>query len=161
MKSSEARSAITWNPKLAAGTLLAVSFLLPQYTCDRYRGPDGKTVQQIPEGADSNQYAPFRERHYAWEDVRWSDVSSWVAPAAFLWPLPVLVWGHRANSQRVRRLCLWLEPLLVGGSLYIISALSSFGERAVGAYVGLGANGLYGFLWLRDLRTHWAERPNK
>ena len=157
MRLPEASSSTTRNAKLVAAALLAVSFLLPQYTCAMYRGPDGKTVQAVPQGTNAKQYMPFRERHYAWEDAHWNDASSWIAPTVFLCPLLLLPWGLRGKRGRIGRLCWWLEPFFVGGSLYVVWTFSSLGDRAIGAYLGLGADGLYGLAWLLDARMRWAR----
>jgi len=149
---------VTSRIKMAAAVLLVAAFLLPQYTCSMYHSPEGKIVASIPEGADPTRYAPFPERHYAWEGLSWRDASSWMAVVAFLWPLPMLAYGLRSRSQRVTRVSLWLEPVLVAGSTYLIWAISSIGQRAAGAYVGLSANGLYAIGCFQDLNARWRGR---
>ncbi len=154
-------AALIRQPRIVAAVLLATSFCLPQYTCDMYRAPDGKVMGTVPHGTDPSQYTPFKERHYAWEDLTWSDLSSWLVAVAFFWPVPVLAVGLRTRRRWVSRAATWLEPLLVAGSVYVIWVFSSLGQRAVGAYVGLGASGLYGLGWLYALRVRWRGRAKK
>jgi hypothetical protein len=129
--------------KTVAAALLAIALLLPQYTCRVYRSPEGKVVSSIPDGADPSAYRAFRERHYAWEDAAWRQPTTWLYPALFMWPVPVLILGRRLGRTRARRVHWIVETTLVATSIYFIWALSDLGQRAVGAYLGIAANGLY------------------
>jgi len=146
--------------KLSAGLILGVAFLLPQYTCSAYRDPAGKIVPSIPAGANARQYFPFRKPHYAWEFVEFRDPASLIVPAAFLWPIPLLVFSATIRSQPARWLLWLLEPFCLAGSVYVIGMVSdvawvSGAHRAGGAYVAFAGAGIYGAAWLKELWSRW------
>jgi hypothetical protein len=115
-----------------------------------YVGPNGR-VAAIPAGADSAQYRIVRQPAYAWEGLRWTDSASWLIVAAFFWPFPLVAYRvlHRTAAARWPTWC--AEGAAAAGSAYLILALSELGHRAVGAYVGLGANAIYGITVLYEL----------
>jgi hypothetical protein len=141
--------------KLIAAVLLLAALALPQYTCARFRAPDGGVWSQMPANADSSQYQPFTERHYALENFDPANVVMWLTILAFGWPLAVFGVRRRAGKGRVSAGLWWLEPLLAAGSGYFIFALSSLGTRAIGAYLGLGACLLYIGAWAVELRARF------
>jgi hypothetical protein len=118
----------------------------------------GRVVPAIPKGANPAGYSPFLERHYAWEDFTWREPSSWIPPALFLWPLPLLGFAIRASRRWVRRLSFTLEPVLAATSSYFIWELSGVGERSVGACLAIGANILYTCAWCWQVAALWARK---
>jgi hypothetical protein len=143
--------------KIFAAALLSIALLLPQYTCRMYRALEGKVVSSIPDGADSSAYKAFRERHYAWEDAAWRQPSTWLPPALFLWPVPVLVFWGRLRGSWARRSRWIVETTLLAASIYFIWAQSDVGQRAVGAYLGIAANGLYAVACMIETRDVWGR----
>ena len=145
--------------KLIAAVLLLASLALPQYTCARFRAPDGGVWSQLPPGADTTQYKPFTERHYALENFGVLNVVTWLTVVTFGWPLVVLGVRRRAGKGRMSAVLWWLEPLLSAGSGYFIFSLSALGTRAIGAYAGMGACLLYLGAWGVELRTRLRRAP--
>lgn len=141
--------------KLIAAVLLLASLALPQYTCARFRAPDGGVWSQLPPGADTSQYRPFTERHYALENFGVQNVVTWLTVMAFGWPLVVLGVRRRAGKGRMNAALWWLEPFLAAGSGYFIFVFSGLGTRAIGAYAGMGACLLYIGAWSVELRARW------
>lgn len=141
--------------KLIAALLLVASLALPQYTCARFRAPDGGVWSQLPPGADTSQYQPFSERHYALENFSAANVVAWLTIVAFGWPLVVLGVRRRAGKGRMSAVLWWFEPLFAAGSGYFIFEFSGLGTRAIGAYLGMGACLLYLGAWGVELRARW------
>ena len=151
--------------KIVAALALLASLALPQYTCDRYRGPDGRVVSAVPKGADASAYHEYREPHYALGSLDRADPGSWLVVVVYLWPVPVLWYALRVRTPRAKRVLWALEAILVAGSTYVIVFASSNGRRASGAYLGLAALGLYAVAWLVEVRRliveplkQWRER---
>ncbi len=136
--------------KLAAAVLLLAAIALPQYTCARYHGPDGAVWDAIPPGADSSAYHPFRESHYAVEAFGFTRWETWVTIAAFAWPLALAVARPRLPA-RLGRVIWWFEPALAVISGYLILLFSSLGDRAVGAYLAVGALAVLLAAWVAEL----------
>jgi hypothetical protein len=134
--------------KLAAAIFLLASLALPEYTCSKYVGPDGKVVSAVPEGAPPTSYRGIQERHYRLESFDMRDGGSWLALLVFLWPLPVLAYLWRGRAGRLKRLISMAEPLLAIGSAYAVWNFSSLGTRASGAYLALGADAVYLSVWV-------------
>ena len=67
----------------------------------------------------------------------------WLTLFTFSWPLMMLLIKWRSRRIRESQATQCVEILLCLGSGYVIWALSSFGERLVGAYVALTGIGLY------------------
>ena len=151
--------------KIVAALALLASLALPQYTCAKYRAPDGRVVAAVPKDADASVYHEIREPHYALEGLDRADPGSWIVVAVYLWTVPVVLYGSRARKPRAKRVLWALEGLLVAGSVYVIVFASNNGRRASGAYLGLAALGLYTVAWLVDARRliveplkQWRER---
>jgi hypothetical protein len=142
--------------KLAAAAVLLACLALPEYTCSKYVGPDGQVVSAAPEGAPPTAYREIQERHYPLESFDFRDIGSWLRLLVYTWPLPVLAYLRRGGRGVLKRLVSMAEPLLSIGSAYAVWASSSLGTRAGGAYVALGANAVYLFAWVAELRT---KRP--
>lgn len=143
--------------RLCGAVLLGIAFFLPQYTCALYRGPHEATRQPPPQ-ADASQYQKEWQSRYAWEGLEGDDLGSWLVVSAFWWPLPLLIYRRRLVKRRRWWLLSTLELGLTAESVYLIWALSEWGRRAVGAYVGLGGDGVYalalvGDLWFRHFGT--------
>ncbi|MBZ5636295.1 MAG: hypothetical protein LAO55_24475 [Acidobacteriia bacterium] len=137
--------------KLGAGVLLVACLALPQYTCSKYVGPDGKTVISVPTGAAQGAYREVLERHYPLESFEVLDIFSWLILLTFVWPLPVLAYHWRGKPAVLKR-AVWLaEPILAIGSAYGVWELSSVGTRAIGTYLALAANSVYLCAWVVDL----------
>ena len=154
---------MTTRLKIVAAVALLASLALPQYTCDKYRAPDGRVVDAVPKGADPSAYREFREPHYALGSLDRTDPGSWLVVAVYLWTVPVLLYGSRVRRPRAKRAVWALEGLLVAASSYVIVVGSSSGRRASGAYLGLAALGLYAVAWIVEARRlivlkQWRER---
>ncbi len=74
----------------------------------------------------------------------------WLTVFTFSWPLMMVLIKWRSRRIRESQATQWAEILLCLGSGYVIWALSSFGERLVGAYVALTGIGLYLMAAVRD-----------
>ncbi len=138
--------------KLAAAAVLLACLVLPEYTCSKYVGPDGKVVAATPEGAPLASYREIQERHYPLESFDARDFGSWLKLLVFTWPLPVLAYLWRGKHGSFKHVVSWAEPLLSVGSAYAVWASSSLGTRAAGAYLALAANFVYLCAWLTELR---------
>jgi hypothetical protein len=141
--------------KLAAAALLLACLVLPEYTCTKYVGPDGKTVSAVPEGAPAAPYREIRESHYPLESFDVRDGGYWLRLLVFTWPLPVLAYLWRGTRGWLRRLVWLAEPLLSVLSAYAVLMSSSLGTRAVGAYLAMGANAGYLCAWVAEF---WQKR---
>jgi hypothetical protein len=139
--------------KLAAAAVLLACLVLPEYTCSKYVGPDGKVVSATPEGAPPASYRQIQERHYPLESFDLREAGSWLNLLAFTWPLPVLAYLRRGRSGVFRRVVSLAEPLLSIGSGYAVWASSSLGTRAAGAYLAMAANAVYLCAWVAGLGT--------
>jgi hypothetical protein len=146
--------------RLAGAVLLATAFLLPQYTCAVYRGPQGNVLPP-PAEADRSHYREIQQSHYAWEGIRWNDPASWLVVAVFGWPLPLLIYRYRVRGPLWWWLPLTLELGLVAGSAYLIWFLSDWGERAVGAYLGIAGNGVYTLALLNEVWRRCFSSPGE
>ena len=130
--------------KAAAALLLVASLALPQSTCAGYRGPEGKFVFELPRDSTRAAYTPAVQRHYALEDFQVADAGSWFTVSLFVWPLVAIALGLRARGHRVGASIAIAEPILAIGSAYVIWFLAAWaGDLAAGAYVALGALGIY------------------
>ena len=141
--------------KILGAIVLAGSLALPVSTCTGYRSPDGKFVTWIPTGADSAAYPRAVDRDYVLHDVYLVRPSTWFNLAVFVWPLPVVALTQRRRTARWRRWVWWLEPLLVaisGWTVWLVANLLA--TPAIGAYVALGALGVYLSAWAVEL---WRE----
>ncbi len=138
--------------KLVAAAVLLACLALPEYTCSKYVGPDGKAVMAVPDGVPPTAYREIRERHYPLESFNARDVGSWLGLLVWMWPWPVLLYLRRGTHGALRRLVWLAEPVLAAGSAYAVWAASSLGSRAAGAYLAIAANGVYLCAWLADLR---------
>jgi hypothetical protein len=145
--------------KLLAALLLVASAALPQYTCVTYRAPDGGMWQTLPPGADSTRYERLVEPHYAFEHWNPGLPEHWLTVLCFGWPLAVLGIRSRSRLPRVKAVLWWLEPLLAVGSGYLILVFSGFGQRAVGAYLGLAACGAYFVTWAYEALSRFRKAP--
>jgi hypothetical protein len=141
--------------KLAAAVVLLGCLALPEYTCSKYMGPDGKVVSGVPEGASAASYREIQERHYPLESFSVRDGGSWVMILVFAWPWPVLAYQMRGTPTALKRLVWMAEPLLSMGSGYVVWASSSLGTRAAGAYLAMAANGVYLCAWVAEF---WTKR---
>lgn len=123
---------------LAAIALLA-SLTLPQSTCAGYRGPDGKFVASIPNGAKPSDYQPTVQHRYAFDNARLDDPQTWVRVLAFVWPLPLLAISL-GRSARLHAYGMVLEPVLaLGAGVVVWFDAATFATPAIGAYVALSA----------------------
>jgi hypothetical protein len=130
--------------------VLAVSMLLPQYSCGEYVDMNGKLLTQLPVKADSGKtYRVVDVDHYVISEVDLDYPATLVLPLVFLWPLAAaLFMGWRPNA-RVSRIIAWAEPALLAGSLYVIYEFAE-GRRRYGNYLALGAGALLFALSLRS-----------
>lgn len=141
--------------KLAAAVVLLACLTLPEYTCTKYVGPDGKAVAAGPQGVPLTPYREVHEKHYPLESFSVFDIGSWIMLLAFAWPWPVLACWFRARQGRLRRLVWRAEPILSAGSGYVIWSASSLGTRAAGAYLALAANAVYLSAWIAEAWSCW------
>jgi hypothetical protein len=137
--------------KLGAGVLLVACLALPQYTCSKYVGPDGKIVTFVPTGASKGAYREVLERHYPLESFEVREIDSWLILLTFVWPLPVLAYRWRGKPAVLKRAVWVAEPILAIGSTFWVWELSSVGTRAAGTYLALAANSVYLCAWVVDL----------
>jgi hypothetical protein len=145
--------------KLSAAVVLLACLALPEYTCSKYVGPDGRVVSAVPEGVPATSYKEIPEKHYPLESFSVREIGSWLTLLTFAWPWPVLAYWFRSTQWRGRHGALkrlvWLaEPLLLMGSGYVIWAASSLGTRAIGAFLALAANAAYLGAWVVELRKN-------
>lgn len=145
--------------KVFFAVLLVASAALPQYTCITYRAPDGGMWRSIPEGADSTRYERVVERHYAFDTFNPGRPESWLTVLCFGWPAAVLAIRARSRSTRLKAVSWWLEPLLAVGSGYLIALFSSFGLRAIGAYLGMAACAGLLVVWAVELTKRLRKAP--
>ena len=141
--------------KLIAAAVLLACLALPEYTCSRYVGPDGKEVATGPAGVPTTPYTEIHEKHYPLESFSVRDPASWLTLLAFAWPWPILAYWLRKKRGRgtFDRLVLVAEPLLSIGSGYLVWLASSLGTRAAGAYLAMAANAAYLCAWAAELRA--------
>lgn len=141
--------------KLAAAVVLLACLALPEYTCSKYVGPDGKQLSAGPEGVPTTPYTEIHEKHYPLESFDAGDLATWLRLLAYLWPWPILAYWLRKKQGRgaLDRWVLVAEPLLSIGSGYLVWLASSVGTRAAGAYLGLAANVAYLCAWAAELRA--------
>jgi hypothetical protein len=152
--------------KLGAAAVLLACLALPEYTCSKFIGPDGKEVYAGPEGVPATPYRKVQENHYPLESFSVRDFGSWLVLLAFVWPWPILVYWLRRRQSRgtggaLNRVVWLAEPPLAMGSGYLIWAFSSLGTRAAGAYVALAANAVYLGAWVAELLKNrpWRKVP--
>lgn len=143
--------------KLTAAAVLLACLTLPEYTCTKYVGPDGKEVSAGSEDRPTTAYREIQEKHYPLESFSVREIGSWLTLLAFVWPWPILVYWFRDTQWRVAnrgltRLVSLAEPLLSVGSGYVVWATSSLGTRAFGAYLALAANAAYLGAWVAEVR---------
>jgi len=145
--------------KLAAAAVLLACLALPEYTCSRYVGPDGRAVSAGPGGVPATPYREVQEKHYPLESFSVREIGSWLALLVFVWPWPVLAYWFRGTRGSLKRLIWMTEPLLSIGSGYVVWSVSSLGTRAAGAYLALAANAAYLGAWVAELRK--SLRPGR
>ena len=153
------RGARIVRPRITAVVLLAVAFLLPQYTCSMYFGPSGR-VSAVPAEADRSQYRIVQQPGYAWEYLGWTDFGSWLIVAAFFWPVPFVAYRATRRAPRTQWPIWSAEVAAAAGSAYLVLVLSDLGRRAIGAYLALGANAIYAATVLYELLRRTAVAPN-
>ena len=141
--------------KLIAAAVLLACLALPEYTCTRYVGPDGKDVATGPAGVPTTPYTEIHEKHYPLESFDAGDFATWLRLLAYLWPWPILAYLFRKTKERgaLDRWVLVAEPLLSIGSGYLVWLASSVGTRAAGAYLAMAANAAYLCAWAAELRA--------
>ncbi len=145
--------------KGAAALLLMVSLALPQSTCAGYRGPDGKFVSELPRDSTRAAYQPAIDRQYALDDFHITDAGSWITLAQFVWPVAAVGILVRARGKRLRTSIAIAEPILVVCTAYLIWLGATFlAQPAAGAYVALGALGVYFTACMVDL---WRSVRNR
>jgi hypothetical protein len=145
--------------KLGAAAVLLACLALPEYTCSKYVGPDGKAVSAGPEGVPATPYREIQEKHYPLEAFSASDVGSWLILLTYVWPWPVLAYSLRKRGNGALGRVVWLAELLLAmGSGYVVWASSSVGTRAAGAYFAMAADAVYLGAWVSELRKKWPWR---
>lgn len=126
--------------RMAATLVLLACLALPSYSCERYIGPDGGTVDHIPAGEDPAQYRDARIYHYPLEMATQGPVQGLAIVLAFTWPVAILVYRRRRSPENVSRWILWLSALLAVASGFVVLLGASFGRPATGTYLALIAN---------------------
>lgn len=130
--------------RIIATALVLFSLVLPLSRCERKAIVlKGESITMM-----KNEPVSFSYR-YAKDWFVLREWQGWLTLSTFSWPLMMLLIRWRSRIREFQA-TLWVEILLCLGSGYVIWALSSFGERLVGAYVALTGIGLYLIAGVRD-----------
>ena len=140
-----------------ATALVLISLALPLSRCQR------KTVTVRTESVPTEVIsAPISYDYtYAHDWFRLTEWGGWLTVFTFSWPIVILLARWRSQRLRQSEVLRWAEVALCLGGGYMIWVLSSFGERLVGAYVGLSGMGLYLIATSRDLIQLAVRRRKK
>lgn len=139
---------------------LAVSFVLPQTSCQGYYSPEGEFVRTIPSVADSSEYTPGVDWGYVVEEMTTDDPASWAWPIVFVWPLALLLVLTRRPARQPPSWRVWLElPAIVatGFALFTFIVLAT---QAWGNLVAFGFLGCYAAGWCLDVRGWYLGRSD-
>lgn len=137
--------------KILSAILLVVCLTLPISSCRRYVNSDGtKIVHYDPKTyPDAKIWIKY---NYPLEYFKVRDIYDWLLLFCFMWPIPVILYRHRGKKRLIKKIIWIVEPLFViVASGYIYLRASVFARPAIGAYLSLAANGMYGLLWLTEL----------
>jgi len=128
--------------RTAAALLLLACLALPTYTCEgqRYIGPAGAAVGDIPDHANPAEYHRERISHYPLEFATAGPIQASVIILAFSWPVPLFLYRRRRAPASIPRWIVSLTPLSAALSGLIILRLATVGRPAIGAYLALAAD---------------------
>lgn len=123
----------------AAAMLLAASALLPQYSCSQKVDMSGNVLTATPPQEDSGKTWRVAEvDHYVSGEVERDSPGTWILPAVFLWPLVAAFFVAWRPESRAMRIFGWIEPVLLGFSLYVLVIFPT-GTRRYGNYLAVAA----------------------
>jgi hypothetical protein len=123
----------------AAAMVLAASALLPQYSCSQKVDMSGNVLAATPPQEDSGKTWRFAEvDHYVSGEVEPDSPGTWILPAVFLWPLAAAFFVAWRPDSRATRIFSWIEPVLLGFSLYVLVIFPT-GTRRYGNYLAVTA----------------------
>ena len=142
------------NIKTFAMLFLLACILLPYAKgCSGYVNSEGKRIERKKEKTlptDAKLVIPYR---YVLKDLDIDDShQDWLLLLSFLWPIPIII--HRKISHRKKlKIIIWgVEPLFFLSSGWFIWFMSSFFVTpAIGAYLAISANSIYGLTWIYEL----------
>lgn len=134
---------------------LAVSFVLPQTSCDGYFDPDGDFVMMIPAGADSTSYTPGTDWGYVVEEMELDNPISWGWPIVFAWPLGLLLFLRTRERPPAPTWRVWLELPAIAATALLLYSLVVFGNQAWGNVVASVALGVFTLGWVFDAFAWW------
>jgi len=123
--------------KQIGAVILALSLFAPLGSCEMRGTPlsegDPTTSNQVdPWGGDQ-----YISTFHAYEYFLERDPLSWLAGLAFLWPLGLIAFSRLLSSERAKRVLMFMEPLLVCWTAYILWGVILFRTTEWGWYVAL------------------------
>ena len=162
------RMRVTHKIKTIAAALLIVTFCLPLSKCRKVRlvqSPQtgNREIRLTDPIQQENQHYRYV---YAYKEIKPGDPGSWIFAAAFLWPVPVLLYRRYGQNAPARQVLKYAAPFFCLMTGVIVSVLTFCGELLFGGYLALFAAGLYlsASLWeiakyVRE-KTRSIEIPN-
>jgi hypothetical protein len=124
--------------KIIGAFLIVMSLFLPMTSCTSGR-PDAATATTVSETRPEITY------HWAWSGSQWSEPGSYVILLAFVWPAAAVLLARRV---RARGAILLAESVALSGTIYVLHALTTFGDPEIGLFVAGAGVASYALGWL-------------
>jgi hypothetical protein len=116
-------------------------------SCTEYRDTTGRIVSQNPDGSIPAGSHSVITRGYLLELVKTSNPASFLYVVAFIWPAIFLIHRRYRPTSRLAAMLWFTEPLLLGGSVFMIFMAALLSDFDIGSYVGWIGIGIYFYGW--------------